>query len=140
MTIAALLAQSRIAHRRYRQLHADTRNRDLVAQGAAIREALRTRTEAHALDPDQTELLDFTAHLIAPEGGLLVGTSALVSLSNEVPRHAVLRGPEFGRLERRLEAAAAHHHLRSHGIRKRHHQRLGWRSRCRISSNVKKIH
>jgi imidazolonepropionase-like amidohydrolase len=33
----------------------------------------------------------FTAHLVAPEGGILVGQSALVSLSNRPPREAVLR-------------------------------------------------
>jgi imidazolonepropionase-like amidohydrolase len=35
----------------------------------------------------------FTAHLIAPDGGFLVGQSALVSLSNRPPREAVLRSP-----------------------------------------------
>jgi imidazolonepropionase-like amidohydrolase len=35
----------------------------------------------------------FTAHLIAPDGGILVGQSALVSLSNAPPREAVLRSP-----------------------------------------------
>ncbi len=33
----------------------------------------------------------FTAHLVAPEGGLLVGQSALVSLNGRTPRDAVLR-------------------------------------------------
>src|SRR5262245_5548864 len=35
----------------------------------------------------------FTAHLAAPEGGLLVGQSALVSLSGKTPREVVLRTP-----------------------------------------------
>jgi imidazolonepropionase-like amidohydrolase len=45
----------------------------------------------------------FTAHLVAPDGGFLSGTSALVSLSGAAPREAVLRGPvalhaAFGRV------------------------------------------
>src|SRR5712692_7870049 len=35
--------------------------------------------------------LGFTAHLIAPDGGMMVGQSALVSLSGATPREAVLR-------------------------------------------------
>jgi len=35
----------------------------------------------------------FTAHLVAPDGGIIVGQSALVSLSNRPPREAVLRTP-----------------------------------------------
>ncbi|MFL5240942.1 MAG: amidohydrolase family protein [Gemmataceae bacterium] len=35
----------------------------------------------------------FTAHLVAPEGGIIVGQSALVSLSNRPPREALLRTP-----------------------------------------------
>jgi imidazolonepropionase-like amidohydrolase len=37
--------------------------------------------------------LGFTAHLIAPDGGFIVGQSALVSLSGAPPREAVLRSP-----------------------------------------------
>lgn len=37
--------------------------------------------------------LGFTAHLIAPDGGFVVGQSALVSLSGSVPREALLRSP-----------------------------------------------
>jgi imidazolonepropionase-like amidohydrolase len=35
----------------------------------------------------------FTAHLIAPDGGFIVGQSALVSLSNAAPRETILRAP-----------------------------------------------
>jgi imidazolonepropionase-like amidohydrolase len=35
----------------------------------------------------------FTAHLIAPDGGFIVGQSALVSLSGSVPRESLLRSP-----------------------------------------------
>lgn len=35
----------------------------------------------------------FSAHVIAPESGFIVGQSAFVSLSNRVPRDAVLRAP-----------------------------------------------
>ena len=37
--------------------------------------------------------LGFTAHLIAPDGGMIVGQIALVSLSGAVPREALLRSP-----------------------------------------------
>ena len=45
----------------------------------------------------------FTAHLVAPDGGFVSGTSALVSLSGAVPRDAILRAPvamhaKFGRV------------------------------------------
>jgi imidazolonepropionase-like amidohydrolase len=40
---------------------------------------------------DNWRKLGFTAHLIAPEGGMIVGQSALVSLSNRPAREAVLR-------------------------------------------------
>ena len=35
----------------------------------------------------------FTAHLVAPDGGIVVGQSALVSLSGAAPRDTVLRAP-----------------------------------------------
>jgi len=42
---------------------------------------------------DEWRKLGFTAHLIAPDGGFIVGQSALVSLSNAAPRETVLRSP-----------------------------------------------
>jgi imidazolonepropionase-like amidohydrolase len=42
---------------------------------------------------DSWRKLGFTAHLIAPDGGFIVGQSALVSLSGASPREAVLRSP-----------------------------------------------
>jgi imidazolonepropionase-like amidohydrolase len=42
---------------------------------------------------DNWRRLGFTAHLIAPDGGFLVGQSALVSLSGATARDAVLRSP-----------------------------------------------
>jgi imidazolonepropionase-like amidohydrolase len=42
---------------------------------------------------DNWRRLGFTAHLIAPEGGMIVGQSALVSLSARPAREAVLRSP-----------------------------------------------
>ncbi len=45
-------------------------------------------------DPaDNWRKIGFTAHLIAPDGGILVGQSALVSMSGTAPRDAVLRAP-----------------------------------------------
>jgi imidazolonepropionase-like amidohydrolase len=45
-------------------------------------------------DPaDAWRKVGFTAHLIAPDGGIIVGQSALVSLSGATPRDAVLRAP-----------------------------------------------
>jgi imidazolonepropionase-like amidohydrolase len=51
-----------------------------------------------ALKPDDEKAdnwrrLGFTAHLIAPEGGMIVGQSALVSLSARPAREAALRSP-----------------------------------------------
>jgi len=37
--------------------------------------------------------IGFSAHLIAPDGGFIVGQSALVSLSGSVPRESLLRSP-----------------------------------------------
>jgi imidazolonepropionase-like amidohydrolase len=42
---------------------------------------------------DAWRKLGFTAHLITPDGGTIVGQSALVSLSGAVPREALLRSP-----------------------------------------------
>lgn len=55
MSVADLLSQSRTAHDRYRRLSHDTKNRDLVGQGEAVRAALLARLEAHQLDPDQAD-------------------------------------------------------------------------------------
>jgi imidazolonepropionase-like amidohydrolase len=45
-------------------------------------------------DPaDNWRKVGFTAHLIAPEGGVIVGQSALVSLSGATSRDSVLRAP-----------------------------------------------
>jgi hypothetical protein len=42
---------------------------------------------------DAWRKLGFTAHLIAPDGGTIVGQSALVSLSGAPPRQSLLRSP-----------------------------------------------
>src|SRR5262249_48303606 len=42
---------------------------------------------------DNWRKIGFTAHLIAPDGGFIVGQSALVSLSGAPPREALLRSP-----------------------------------------------
>src|SRR5262249_32848712 len=42
---------------------------------------------------DAWRKLGFTAHLVAPEGGIVTGQSAVVSISNAPPREAVLRAP-----------------------------------------------
>jgi imidazolonepropionase-like amidohydrolase len=42
---------------------------------------------------DNWRRVGFTAHLVAPEGGTVVGQSALVSLSGATPREAVFRAP-----------------------------------------------
>jgi imidazolonepropionase-like amidohydrolase len=47
-------------------------------------------------DPEQADAWrkqGFTAHLIAPDGGFFVGSSAVVSLSGAPPRESVLRSP-----------------------------------------------
>jgi imidazolonepropionase-like amidohydrolase len=50
--------------------------------------ALRVEEQA-----DEWRKLGFTAHLIAPDGGFIVGQSSLVSLSSAAPRDTVLRAP-----------------------------------------------
>jgi imidazolonepropionase-like amidohydrolase len=48
------------------------------------------------MEPDPAEAWrrqGFTTHLVAPDGGFIVGQSALVSLSGAPPREAVLRSP-----------------------------------------------
>ncbi|HEX5269013.1 MAG TPA: amidohydrolase, partial [Gemmataceae bacterium] len=42
---------------------------------------------------DEWRKAGFTAHLVAPDGGFVVGQSALVSLSGAAPRETVLRAP-----------------------------------------------
>jgi imidazolonepropionase-like amidohydrolase len=44
----------------------------------------------------------FTARLVAPDGGMIVGQSALVSLSGATPREAVLRSPAAQHIALRL--------------------------------------
>lgn len=55
MTIAELLAQSRAAHARYRQIHSQSKGTNLHAMGATVQEALSTRLDAEALDPERTD-------------------------------------------------------------------------------------
>ena len=62
LTVATLLAQSRAAHlrKKHHAGRADPKGRVLSAPDYpqaehAIREAIRTREEAHALDPDHTD-------------------------------------------------------------------------------------
>jgi imidazolonepropionase-like amidohydrolase len=64
-------------------------NRKGLTPEFAVRHALK----ADAEQEDAWRKLGFTAHLIAPDGGLIVGQSALVSLSGAAPREAVLRAP-----------------------------------------------
>jgi imidazolonepropionase-like amidohydrolase len=62
-------------------------NRKGLTPEFVVRNALKA-------DDEQAEgwrKLGFTAHLIAPDGGLIVGQSALVSLSGAPPRESVLR-------------------------------------------------
>lgn len=62
MSVAELLAQSRQAHQRSFQSRGRINKQGTVSHaptlteaGAQIREALRLRTEAHALDPQQAD-------------------------------------------------------------------------------------
>jgi imidazolonepropionase-like amidohydrolase len=52
-----------------------------------------TALKAEEDTADNWRKAGFTAHLIAPDGGTIVGQSALVSLSTAPPRDAVLRSP-----------------------------------------------
>lgn len=54
---------------------------------------IATALKADDEQADNWRRLGFTAHLIAPEGGMIVGQSALVSLSNRPAREALLRSP-----------------------------------------------
>src|SRR5436309_3021695 len=55
--------------------------------------AVGTALKAEDEQADGWRRIGFTAHLIAPEGGILAGQSALVSLSGAPSREAVLRSP-----------------------------------------------
>jgi imidazolonepropionase-like amidohydrolase len=52
-----------------------------------------TALKAEDDQADNWRRAGFTAHLIAPDGGIFTGQSALVSLSGAPPREAVLRSP-----------------------------------------------
>jgi imidazolonepropionase-like amidohydrolase len=54
---------------------------------------VETALKAEEEQADNWRKQGFTAHLVAPDGGILVGQSALVSLSGAPPREAVLRAP-----------------------------------------------
>jgi imidazolonepropionase-like amidohydrolase len=64
-------------------------NRKGMTPEFLVRNALRTEEE----QADHWRSIGFTAHLVAPDGGTIVGQSALVSLSGSPPREAVLRSP-----------------------------------------------
>jgi imidazolonepropionase-like amidohydrolase len=64
-------------------------NRKGVTPEFLVSAALKADDEA----ADGWRKLGFTAHLIAPDGGAVVGQSALVSLSGAPAREAVLRSP-----------------------------------------------
>jgi imidazolonepropionase-like amidohydrolase len=64
-------------------------NRKGITPEFLVGTALKTEEE----QADNWRKIGFTAHLIAPEGGLFSGQSALVSLSSAPPREAVLRSP-----------------------------------------------
>src|SRR5262249_54821946 len=62
-------------------------NRKGVTPEFQVSAALKAEEE----QADGWRRLGFTAHLVAPDGGMIVGQSALVSLSGAPPREAVLR-------------------------------------------------
>src|SRR5262249_16629528 len=64
-------------------------NRKGMTPEFTVATALRAEDEA----ADNWRKAGFTAHLVAPEGGIIVGQSALMSLSNKPPREALLRTP-----------------------------------------------
>lgn len=73
--VATLLATSRQAHTRYRQIHHATKGADLRAMGEAIQQALSARVEAHALDPNLSDLAwaeDMAANKGASSEAMLV--------------------------------------------------------------------
>ncbi len=61
--------------------------------------ALRNEDQA-----DEWRKTGFTAHLVAPDGGFIVGQSALVSLSGAAPRETILRAPVAQHVSFRLGA------------------------------------
>src|SRR5262249_16362049 len=63
-------------------------NRKGMTPEFAVSTALRDEEQA-----DAWRRAGFTAHLIAPDGGFIVGQSALMSLSGLAPREALLRSP-----------------------------------------------
>lgn len=74
-------------------------NRKGLTPEFAVQTALKLDEEAIA----PWRRVGFTAHLVMPTGGYFSGTSALLSLSGEVPRDATLRAPialhaQFGRV------------------------------------------
>ena len=79
---------------------------------------VRTALKAEDEQADNWRKIGFTAHVIAPDGGLFVGQSSLVSLSGATPRDSVLRGtiaqhaalrtPPGGGYPRSLMGAIAH--------------------------------
>src|SRR5262249_17323380 len=64
-------------------------NRKGLTPEFVVGTALRNEDEP----ADNWRRTGFTAHLVAPDGGIIVGQSALVSLSGAVPRESVLRSP-----------------------------------------------
>src|SRR5947209_8693260 len=64
-------------------------NRKGLTPEFAVSTAFKTEDEI----ADGWRKAGFTAHLIAPDGGIIVGTSVLVSLSGTAPREAMLRSP-----------------------------------------------
>jgi imidazolonepropionase-like amidohydrolase len=64
-------------------------NRKGLTPEFAVSSALQAQDE----QADGWRRVGVTTHLIAPEGGIFAGTSALVSLSGAAPRDAILRSP-----------------------------------------------
>src|SRR5436305_14745053 len=71
----------------------------LAATKADNREGLTPEfvvNTAFTVDEDQSNgwrAAGFTAHLVAPDGGVFTGQSALVSLTGAAPRDAILNSP-----------------------------------------------
>lgn len=55
MTVSAHLEAARLAHRQYRQIHAQSKGANLAGMGQAVHEALSHRAEAEACDPQFTD-------------------------------------------------------------------------------------
>jgi len=77
----------------------DPASEALAVTKADNRKGMTPEFQVHsALKPDAEQAdawrkLGFTAHLVTPDGGIIVGQSALVSLSGAATREAVLRTP-----------------------------------------------